>query len=340
MKKPNFILLDNNHTLKSIEDILIEFNHPMFKFTGPGEIKEKSKQLLSSTVKLDGLASINDDEFRELFTLIGRFDNLDKVVSSIQMSTTTAGTISYNYDATFPEVRGPSQINSINYQLYFLLKFYVHKDAFVNILKYDVKTDEFGKSDLSKWQKKFGTFFVEHLFDLSLVTDGKDFLKIKEHFLENTSWSPKREKYKKFEYMASIFQSVESLYLCLAKKYFDYKPTTRPTSTSTHEKGLNLEMECKEILESNSWSVQTTPKSNDQGADLIAQKGLIKLIIQCKNYDKPVGNDAVQQALAAKTFFGGTIAAVVSVSGFTMSALELSKKTEVLLMNLSDLSEI
>ena len=60
--------------------------------------------------------------------------------------------------------------------------------------------------------------------------------------------------------MASIFQSVENLFLFLAKKHFNHKPITRPTSTSTYEKGLNLEVECKRILESNNWSAPDNSK--------------------------------------------------------------------------------
>ena len=211
--QPNFILLDNNSTLKSIEEILIEFNQPMFHFGEAREIGERSKQLMSTVIDLKRLSNINFEDFEELLTLIGRFEDLESVVASIKMSTTSARNISYNYNGIFPEVTGPSEINCINYQLYFLLKFYMHKDAFVNILKYEVKVDEFGKPDLTKWDKKFGKFFVDHLFDLSIETDGSNFLKIKNYFSEDRSWSPKMEKYKNFNYLVPIYENVKDFYL-------------------------------------------------------------------------------------------------------------------------------
>ena len=53
--------------------------------------------------------------------------------------------------------------------------------------------------------------------------------------------------------------------------------------SSTQEKGTSFEEECKNILIEKGWKVDTTPSSNDQGADLIATRGLLKLIAQCKN---------------------------------------------------------
>ena len=41
-----------------------------------------------------------------------------------------------------------------------------------------------------------------------------------------------------------------------------------------------------EILNENGWQSELTPISNDQGADVIAKKGLIKLVLQCKNLEK------------------------------------------------------
>ena len=54
---------------------------------------------------------------------------------------------------------------------------------------------------------------------------------------------------------------------------------------------------------------QLTAKTGDQGADIIATKGKLKLVIQCKNYESAAGNDSVQQVNIAKmSFFDANIA--------------------------------
>ncbi len=52
----------------------------------------------------------------------------------------------------------------------------------------------------------------------------------------------------------------------------------------------------------------------DQGVDLLAQKGSTRIAFQCKFYDTPVGNEAVQQAHTGADILGVPYAAVVSRS--------------------------
>ena len=69
------------------------------------------------------------------------------------------------------------------------------------------------------------------------------------------------------------------------------------------------------------------------GADVIAEKDGIKVAIQCKLYNNPVGNDSVQQVLAGKVFYGAQFAAVVSNSEFTKSAKQIAEISNVLLLH-------
>jgi restriction system protein len=75
-------------------------------------------------------------------------------------------------------------------------------------------------------------------------------------------------------------------------------------------------------------------------ADVIAEKVGIRLIIQCKLYNSSVGNKAVQEAYAAKTYYQATIAAVVTNSSFTPSAQALANTTGVLLLHHSQLNSL
>ena len=81
------------------------------------------------------------------------------------------------------------------------------------------------------------------------------------------------------------------------------------------------------------YDVQTTKRSGDQGADLFAEKFGRKIVIQAKNYSDNVGNSAVQQVLAAKTFYGCDDSMVVTNSYFTPSAVELAKSGGVSLID-------
>ena len=95
--------------------------------------------------------------------------------------------------------------------------------------------------------------------------------------------------------------------------------------------GLEYEQYCKDLFELNGWDVIETPKSGDQGVDLVGVVGDVRLCIQCKRYSKPVGNSAVQQVSAGKVHYNGTHAAVVTNAGFTSAARSLAESTEVIL---------
>jgi len=104
--------------------------------------------------------------------------------------------------------------------------------------------------------------------------------------------------------------------------------------------GVDFEEYCKKILEENDWVVELTPKSGDQGVDLIGSIGTARVCFQCKRHSQPVGNKAVQEVMAGMRYWNGTHAAVVSTSGYTQSAKELSIVTDVKLLAESELAEL
>jgi restriction system protein len=80
------------------------------------------------------------------------------------------------------------------------------------------------------------------------------------------------------------------------------------------------------------WETRTVGGSGDQGADVIAERGGQQAVIQCKLYQSPVGNKAVQEAFAAMSHYSAAFAAVITSSGFTPSARRLSATTGVVLV--------
>ena len=80
-------------------------------------------------------------------------------------------------------------------------------------------------------------------------------------------------------------------------------------------------------------NIQVTQASKDQGIDIIASKNRKRYGFQCKFYENPVGNDAVQQAFTGAAYYNCDVACVITNTTFTRSAITLSKETDVILID-------
>ncbi|MFW6681759.1 restriction endonuclease [Komagataeibacter intermedius] len=109
-----------------------------------------------------------------------------------------------------------------------------------------------------------------------------------------------------------------------------FSPTMDPYDYEEH---------CAILLRRIGWNARATVASGDQGADVIADKDGKKIVLQCKLYSSPVGNDAVQQAFSAMGYYDCTHSAVVSNAGFTASARQLAGKNGVTLLNHDQLQD-
>lgn len=105
--------------------------------------------------------------------------------------------------------------------------------------------------------------------------------------------------------------------------------------------GHEFEYYCADILGKNGFSnIEVTKGSGDQGIDIIAHKDGIKYGIQCKCYTSDIGNKAVQEAFAGKTYYGCHVAAVLTNRYFTKSAKELAETNGVLLWDREKLNAL
>jgi len=77
--------------------------------------------------------------------------------------------------------------------------------------------------------------------------------------------------------------------------------------------------------------IRLTKGSGDQGVDIIAERDEIRYAIQCKRYSKPVGNKAVQEVFAGKSFYRCHVGVVITNNYFTQAAKELAKENGVVL---------
>ena len=96
---------------------------------------------------------------------------------------------------------------------------------------------------------------------------------------------------------------------------------------------------CAKLLSDNGWDSNVTQASGDQGIDIIATKNERTLVVQCKLYNSPVGNKAVQEIYSGKGYANADDAVVVTNNTFTPSARELAKKLNVKLMHHDGLSK-
>ncbi|TKR53256.1 restriction endonuclease [Allopusillimonas ginsengisoli] len=101
--------------------------------------------------------------------------------------------------------------------------------------------------------------------------------------------------------------------------------------------GYDFEKFLVKIFQTAGYDVEETKLSGDQGADLFVTRFGKKIVIQAKNYSGTVGNAAVQEAIAAKSFYGCDEAMVVTNSSFTRSAIELADAAAVRLIGRRDL---
>ncbi|MDP2779528.1 restriction endonuclease [Devosia sp.] len=100
---------------------------------------------------------------------------------------------------------------------------------------------------------------------------------------------------------------------------------------------IQFEKWCESALRWSGWSTAATKASGDQGADVVATKDGVKVVLQCKLYSRPVGNAAVQEIFAAKAHYGAAGAAVVSNQVYTPAAQQLARSCGVKLLHADDL---
>ncbi|MCZ0960661.1 restriction endonuclease [Paracoccus benzoatiresistens] len=93
-------------------------------------------------------------------------------------------------------------------------------------------------------------------------------------------------------------------------------------------------------LELHGWRADVTAGSGDQGIDIIARRDGRKIGIQCKRYDGPVGNKAVQEAFSGRAYHRVDIAVVITTGHYTQSAKALSHRTGVHLLHVKDIPRL
>ncbi|MDI2090468.1 restriction endonuclease [Commensalibacter oyaizuii] len=177
-----------------------------------------------------------------------------------------------------------------------------------------IYTDEYGSLIKDKWFQEINRFIKTKIKPLLHETKLESFYP----YIQKSIFKTIVQTAKNFPRSAN--QKVKSK----NKQRHIYSPKMKP---------LDYEAYCADLLCQIGWDAQVTTASGDQGADVIAMKNDVILILQCKLYSKPVGNKAVQEVNAAKSFYHAHYTAVVSNAPYTTSARQLASSTHVALLH-------
>lgn len=102
-------------------------------------------------------------------------------------------------------------------------------------------------------------------------------------------------------------------------------------------KGTAFEEFLEAVFGELGYSVDLTPSSGDYGADLILKQSDRKIVVQAKQYAKPVGFNAVKEIHFARTYYSATDAWVIATHGFTQQAIDAAVASDVRLIDGTEL---
>jgi len=180
--------------------------------------------------------------------------------------------------------------------------------------------DDYGSPDHTKWDKELN-YFINTIIQPSI--------NLELNMLNDLNYDVQKE-------INHIYNIVEGLL-----DQAEDEQMSDPNYKSHEEMSPNeYEHYCADLLREKGWEAKVTKASGDQGVDIIATRGRLKIAVQCKLYAKPVGNKAVQEIRTGVEFVEADYGVVVAPKGFTRSAKELANKTGVKLMHHSELQDI
>ena len=96
--------------------------------------------------------------------------------------------------------------------------------------------------------------------------------------------------------------------------------------------GVQFEEFCAQLLIRNGYEdVTLTPGSGDQGIDIIAYRDGVRYGIQCKCYSADIGNSAVQEVFAGRSYYKCHVGIVLTNRHFSPSAIQLAETNGIVL---------
>ena len=97
-------------------------------------------------------------------------------------------------------------------------------------------------------------------------------------------------------------------------------------------KDREFERFIREVFECLGYRTEMTPRTGDQGIDVVAEKGGVRWGIQCKGYSSPLGNKPVQEAVAGREFHRCDRCMVIATTTFTRGGRALAEVNDCVLV--------
>jgi restriction system protein len=235
--------------------------------------------------------------------------------------------------------------------------FQKHMYVLVRKMRQLVTTDDYGYKDYSAWEKE-KELLIMRLFPRSEfpfhwneydkeMEDALSMAKIDvtddwahEFFPDDPSEAHDYIRGYKEEYDALVDRSLPRIFDSFRKKIDKWIKSEKKNLHTAYDEsfsGFEYEHFCAQLLVKSGWQAEVTSKSGDQGVDILASKSNTTIVFQCKKYTPPVGNKAVQEAVAGMGYMNADGACVVTNSTFTRSAKELANANGVKLLHHDEL---
>ena len=106
-----------------------------------------------------------------------------------------------------------------------------------------------------------------------------------------------------------------------------------------HMSGVEFEHYIGTLLQSVGYKVSFTAQTGDYGVDILAKRNHVTYAIQAKRYSGSVGNHAIMEAIAGKTYFRSDKAIVLTSNYFTLHARMQAAASNCILIDRNKLAE-
>lgn len=186
--------------------------------------------------------------------------------------------------------------------------------------KYE-KVDKYGNKNVGSLEKEI----MDYLIMIAKQWGNRQDISSTEAYARGRSYPSLNEDYKWLvSYLRDEFQ-----------KYHSEKQRKLSSGMSNISQmtGVEFERYLANIFKSSWYTIEMTPESWDQWADIIAEKGQRKLVIQAKRYKWTVWNGSVQEVIGAIRYYEWTEWWVITNSLFTNSARELARVNNITLID-------
>jgi restriction system protein len=199
---------------------------------------------------------------------------------------------------------------------------------------------EYGREDRSGWNRKLAEFMENIVIETVSEADLDRAIPFEYRWYRESRQDDARASRYGHWYRRMYCQPEGPLARLIDQMVADYMASDGYRMAAADADALdpgNYELHCAHVLRECGWKAEVLGGSGDQGADVIAERGTTRVVIQCKKYSRSVGNKAVQEVIGGQMMHRAHAAAVVSNAAYTKSARELARMTKVLLLHHTEL---